>query len=33
MPGGLPRECALNLVEIPAGKRGGNPDLARAHSR
>lgn len=25
----LPRECALHLVEIPAGKRGPNPDLAR----
>ncbi len=26
----LPRECALNLVEIPAGKRGPNADVARA---
>lgn len=25
----LPRECALNLVEIPAGKRGVNLDVAR----
>ncbi len=28
--GRLPRECALNLVEIPAGKRGSNADVARA---
>ncbi|MBS1247465.1 MAG: uncharacterized protein H6R48_254 [Proteobacteria bacterium] len=27
--GRLPRECALNLVEIPAGQRGQNPDIAR----
>ena len=27
--GRLPRECALNLVEIPPGKRGANSDLAR----
>ncbi len=29
--GRLPRECALNLVEIPAARRGQgqNPDLAR----
>ena len=27
--GRLPRECALNLVEISAGKRGGNADVAR----
>jgi 23S rRNA (pseudouridine1915-N3)-methyltransferase len=25
----LPRECALNLLEIPAGKRGLNADVAR----
>lgn len=25
----LPAECALNLVEIPAGKRGKNADVAR----
>ena len=25
----LTRECMLNLVEIPAGKRGAHPDLAR----
>ncbi len=25
----LPRECALNLIEIPAGKRGSNADLPR----
>lgn len=25
----LPPECALNLVEIPAGRRGKNVDLAR----
>ncbi len=25
----LPRECALNLIEIPAGKRSPNADLAR----
>ncbi|HRD66340.1 MAG TPA: 23S rRNA (pseudouridine(1915)-N(3))-methyltransferase RlmH [Candidatus Competibacter sp.] len=28
--GRLPRECALNLVEIPAGKRRPNADVARA---
>ncbi|HPE72091.1 MAG TPA: 23S rRNA (pseudouridine(1915)-N(3))-methyltransferase RlmH, partial [Candidatus Competibacter sp.] len=27
--GRLPRECALNLVEIPPGKRSANSDLAR----
>ena len=27
--GRLPRECALNLVEIPAGKRGSHADLTR----
>ena len=27
--GRLPRECALNLVEIPAGPRGPHPDIAR----
>ncbi len=27
--GRLSRECALNLIEIPAGQRGANPDLAR----
>ena len=27
--GRLPRECALNLVEIPAGKRGAHADVAR----
>ena len=26
----LPAECALRLVEIPAGKRGKNTDIARA---
>lgn len=25
----LPRECALNLLEIPAGKRSQNADVAR----
>lgn len=25
----LPRECALNLIEIPAGKRSPNADLTR----
>ena len=25
----LPRECALNLLEIPAGKRGPNAGVAR----
>lgn len=25
----LPAECALHLVEVPAGKRGKNADLAR----
>ncbi|MDQ5909840.1 MAG: rRNA (pseudouridine1915-N3)-methyltransferase [Pseudomonadota bacterium] len=25
----LPRECALHLIEIPAGKRGPNADLPR----
>ena len=25
----LSRECALNLIEIPAGKRGPNADLSR----
>lgn len=25
----LPHECALNLLEIPAGKRGANPDTVR----
>lgn len=25
----MPPECALNLVEIPAGRRGKNADLAR----
>ncbi len=25
----LPRECALSLYEIPAGKRGRNADVAR----
>lgn len=25
----LPRECALDLVEIPAARRGKHPDLAR----
>ena len=25
----LPHECALNLIEIPAGRRGKNVDLAR----
>ncbi len=25
----LPRECALNLIEIPAGKRSANADLTR----
>ncbi len=28
--GRLPRECALDLVEIPAGPRGPNADVARA---
>jgi 23S rRNA (pseudouridine1915-N3)-methyltransferase len=28
--GRLPRECALSLSEIPAGKRGRNADAARA---
>jgi 23S rRNA (pseudouridine1915-N3)-methyltransferase len=27
--GRLPRECALRLVELTAGKRGTNPDIAR----
>ena len=27
--GRLPRECALHLLEIPAGKRGSHADLAR----
>lgn len=27
--GRLTRDCVLNLIEIPAGQRGGNPDLAR----
>ena len=27
--GRLPRECALHLLEIPAGKRGSHGDLAR----
>lgn len=26
----MPRECALKLTEIPAGKRGKNADIARA---
>ncbi|MBK8181590.1 MAG: 23S rRNA (pseudouridine(1915)-N(3))-methyltransferase RlmH [Candidatus Competibacteraceae bacterium] len=26
----LPRECAFNLVEIPAGRREANADVARA---
>ena len=25
----LPPECALHLIEIPAGKRGKNADVAR----
>lgn len=28
--GRLPRECTLNLVEIPAGNRGPNTEVARA---
>jgi 23S rRNA (pseudouridine1915-N3)-methyltransferase len=27
--GRLPRECTLNLFEIPAGKRGSHADVAR----
>ena len=27
--GRLPRECALNLLEIPAGRRGSHADVAR----
>ncbi len=27
--GRLTRECTLHLIEIPAGQRGTNPDLAR----
>ena len=27
--GRLPRECALQLIEIPPGKRGPNADVAR----
>lgn len=27
--GRLPRECALHLLEVPAGKRGHNADVAR----
>ncbi|MDG4554737.1 MAG: 23S rRNA (pseudouridine(1915)-N(3))-methyltransferase RlmH [Candidatus Competibacter sp.] len=27
--GRLPRECTLNLIEIPSGKRGSNADLTR----
>ena len=27
--GRLTRECTLHLIEIPAGQRSGNPDLAR----
>ena len=25
----LPTECALRLIEVPAGKRGKNADVAR----
>ena len=27
--GRMPRECALNLIEIPVGPRGQHPDIAR----
>ncbi len=29
----LPTECTLRLIEVPAGKRGKNADVARTHPR